>query len=663
MTKNDVYVSRIPPVCIEPLVDKESGSIRETSRTTGKACRMLPVSSEEPKATSLSTVVLDEKIIPDTSVLIEGVLSLQMENSKISFAELIIHEASLAELEHQANAGKSTGWIGLDEIKKLQELSKKGKFTLRFAGKRPTANEIKYAGLGEIDAIIRQLAWEEDATLITADKIQAKVGEARGLKITLIPKETGLRKLKLESYFDETTMSVHLRENALAIAKKGQPGNWEFKELGKKPLSIDEIKDMSREIIEEAKARADGFIEIERAGSTIIQLGQYRIIIIRPPFSDAWEITTVRPIKKLSLSEYNLSDKLKERIAKKAEGILIAGSPGQGKSTFAQALAEHFASQNKIIKTVEAPRDLVLPETITQLAISQGSQEEIHDVLLLSRPDYTIFDEMRNTKDFQLFADLRLAGVGMVGVVHGTGAIDAIQRFIGRVEMGVIPQIVDTVIFIKNGKVEKVLSIMMTVKVPSGMTEADLARPTVVITDFETGKAIAEVYSYGEETVIVPVMQQEQKIGANQIATKTIERYLQRFADTVKVELLSDNKAAVYVPPNAIGGLIGKEGKTIARIEKELGIGIDVRELGSEEQKEQLKGEKIQYSANVTSRYVELLVDEKLKGRDANLYVSGKYLATFNVGKKGIISIKKNNNLGKVLSDAIETGESIVLSL
>jgi ATPase len=46
---------------------------------------------------------------------------------------------------------------------------------------------------------------------------------------------------------------------------------------------------------------------------------------------------------------------------------------------------------------------------------------------------------------------MRLAGVGMIGVVHATRAIDAIQRLIGRVELGMIPQVVDTVIFIDKG--------------------------------------------------------------------------------------------------------------------------------------------------------------------------------------------------------------------
>ena len=81
----------------------------------------------------------------------------------------------------------------------------------------------------------------------------------------------------------------------------------------------------------------------------------------------------------------------------------------------------------------------------------------------------------------------------MVGVVHATNPIDAIQRFLGRIEMGVIPQIIDTVFFIKNGFINRVLSLKMMVKVPSGMTEADLARPIVVVTDFETGKAAYEI--------------------------------------------------------------------------------------------------------------------------------------------------------------------------
>ena len=121
---------------------------------------------------------------------------------------------------------------------------------------------------------------------------------------------------------------------------------------------------MAKEIVEEAEMREDGFIEVQRRGSTIVQLGNFRIVIARPPFADGYEITAVRPIKKLGMGDYNLSEKLKSRISVQAEGVLIAGAPGMGKSTFAQALAEYFAGQKKIVKTVEAPRDLQLPDSI-----------------------------------------------------------------------------------------------------------------------------------------------------------------------------------------------------------------------------------------------------------------------------------------------------------
>ena len=290
--------------------------------------------------------------------------------------------------------------------------------------------------------------------------------------------------MKLDKYFDDSTMSVHLRENNIPYAKKGAPGEWKFVALSKNPLKQQEVIDISEEILEQTDFRNDAFIEVARTSSKIVQLGKFRIVITKPPLSDGWEVTAVRPVKKLNIKDYALSEKLKERIEEQAEGILISGAPGQGKSTFATALAEFYASSGKIVKTLEVPRDLQLGDDITQYAISHGDQEEIHDILLLTRPDYAIYDEMRNVRDFSLFTDLRLAGVGFVGIVHATNPIDSIQRFIGKIELGVIPQVIDTVIFIKHGKVDTVLSLEMAVKVPAGMTEADLARPVVVVTDF-----------------------------------------------------------------------------------------------------------------------------------------------------------------------------------
>ncbi len=466
--------------------------------------------------------------------------------------------------------------------------------------------------------------------------------------------------MQLEKFFDAQTMSVHLREGVHAMAKKGKPGDWNFAKVSDKLLTAEAVESMASEIIEAAQSRTDSFIDIDRAGSTIAQIGRYRIVILRPPFSDGWEITAVRPVKTLALSDYEMSEKLKKRIAEQAEGVLIAGAPGMGKSTFSQALATHFAEQGKIVKTVEAPRDLVVPDTVTQLALSRGSPEEVHDILLLSRPDYSLFDEMRNPKDFELFADLRLAGVGMVGVVHGTDPMDAIQRFIGKLDLGVIPHVVDTVVFIKNGAINKVLGIKMEVKVPSGMTEADLARPVVVIFDFETNKHAAEIYSYGEETVIVPV-QEEKQTGAKRLAAEHIKRYFRQIADHVDVDVVSDHKAIVSVPEKFIPQIIGAGGKRIQQIEEELGMSIEVREhtgRGRTESRPSPGGD-IPFQMTTKGKTLIFSVPVAYVGKDITLYIGNEQIGTFNVDQHGSVYIKKNSGLGKTVLDAQHGGAKI----
>ncbi|WP_297500812.1 LAGLIDADG family homing endonuclease, partial [Thermococcus sp.] len=247
-------------------------------------------------------------------------------------------------------------------------------------------------------------------------------------------------------------------------------------------------------------------------------------------------------------------------------------------STFAQALAEWYAGMGRIVKTMEKPRDLQVSEEITQYTALNGKMELTGDILLLVRPDYTIFDEMRKTGDFKIYSDLRLAGVGMIGVVHATKPIDAVQRFIGRVELGMIPQIVDTVIFIRAGRVEKVLTLEYLVKVPSGMREEDLARPVIEVRDFETGELEYEIYTYGEEVSVVPV-KNEEKAPALKLAEKRLKQEIKKFLPDVyaEVEIVSPHKAVIYADEFDIPAIIGKKGKRITELEKRIGISIDVK--------------------------------------------------------------------------------------
>jgi ATPase len=520
--------------------------------------------------------------VPDTSVVIDGRVSRLIESGELHDCEVLVPNLVVSELEHQANMGKDSGFSGLTELKKLRELANAGKVRFSLVGRGPTSDQLAGAEFGTIDAAIRDVAREHGAMLITSDAIMADVGRAEGLEVWFLELLPVGRKPKLLDYFGPGVMSVHLKERVRPMAKVGRPGKFELRILDEKLLTEEQLRELAHEIVELSRQDKDSFVEIEMEGATIVQFHEYRVAIARPPFSDGFEITTVRPIAEVKLEDYRLSSKLKERLAKQAEGVLIAGPPGAGKSTFAQALAELYRSQNKIIKTMESPRDLQVSDEITQYTLLEGDMEKTADVLLLVRPDYTIYDELRKTKDFQIFTDMRLAGIGMVGVVHSTRAIDAVQRLIGRVELGMIPMVADTVIFIKDGEIKDVYSLRSTVKVPHGMTEADLARPMVEVCDFETGEAVYEIYSFGEEIVVMPVSKRE-PTRAELRTAESIKRELRRLVGAgVDVEMMSEHSAIVRADAIHIPKIIGRGGRTVESLQRKLGVRINVCEREEE---------------------------------------------------------------------------------
>ena len=155
---------------------------------------------------------------------------------------------------------------------------------------------------------------------------------------------------------------------------------------------------------------------------------------------------------------------------------------------------------------MEAPRELQVPDQITQYTTLDGSMANTADVLLLVRPDFVIFDELRKTEDFTVFADMRLAGLGMVGVIHANGVQDALQRFSDRVDFSVLSQIINTIVFLKEGVITKVYDVGFTIKVPEGMGSEMHIRPVTTVTDHETGQLVLDIFRYDGETIVMPVM-------------------------------------------------------------------------------------------------------------------------------------------------------------
>lgn len=503
-------------------------------------------------------------VVTDISAIKSGFIADLVSGGKVT-GRVIISEGTLSVIRKDSEKGDI---LGLEELMKLRAIADQVGVGIEIRREERRSDDLE-------EAILR-MALDGNYMLVTSNENLAKIANTMGIKA--IVGRTKLQRPPIFSkYFSKDVMSVHLKEGLVPRGKIGRPGRWQLKDLGDQPIERGELDKIVQDILERAES-GEGFIEIKREGSNIVMLKDSRIIITFPPFSDKLEVTITRKVAELEIEDYMLPQRLINRFKERAEGILIAGAPGMGKTTFAQALAKFYLRENKIIKTIESPRDLTLPPTATQYSKTKSSSEELHDVLLLSRPDYTFFDEMRDTEDFRIFTDLRLAGVGMVGVIHATTPIDAIQRFIGRVELGVIPSVIDTVIFINKGEVEKVYELETRVKIPHGLTESDLTRPVVQVRNFNTGEVEFEIYVFGERTFVVPLKSKERSKDyvLNSMINKIIGKYVPM--EDVRIEFM-DKEVAIGIPSQMINQVVKRTRRKLQKLEEKLGIRITLRPM------------------------------------------------------------------------------------
>jgi ATPase len=616
-------------------------------------------------------------VVPDTSVVVDGRVSDRVESGDFVGATVTVPEAVVAELESQANKGYDSGYDGLDELQRLADLDEAGEVDVEYYGTRPDAVERDAAREGEIDALIRDIAADLDATFVTSDGVQSRVASAKGLDVEyLAPRDRSVEELSIGEFFDETTMSVHLRTGVVPMAKRGAIGEMAYEHIRKEALTEEDLVGFAQEIERAARNSPDGFVELEEPGMTIVQFREYRIAVASPPFSDRREITAVRPIIKTDIDDYEFADELRDRLLDGSRGVLISGSPGAGKSTFAQAVAEFIADNGFAVKTMEKPRDLQVGPEITQYTALDGQMEKTADSLLMVRPDYTVFDEVRKTSDFSVFADMRLAGVGMIGVVHATRAIDALQRLVGRVELGLIPQIVDTVVYIEAGQIAKVYDIKTEVKVPEGLTEEDLARPVITIKEFSTDRPEYEIYSFNRQVVTVPLIDEDgsptNESGVDRIARSEIEREIRSIADGyVDVEVTGPSSATVYVEQGDISQVIGKGGKRISGVEDRLGINIDVRTHderpggasggtnGGGFAGDTGSGQVVQ--PEITSRHIIIPV-EGHSGETVEIRAGEEYICTATVSRGGEVQVSRGSAIAEELERAIDRQQVVTVS-
>jgi ATPase len=615
-------------------------------------------------------------IVPDTSVLIDGRVSALVAEGELKGARVTVAEACVGELEHLANSGRGIGWAGLKELARLREHHDAGRIALEFWGQRPTNIEVESAPGGAIDNLVRSAALEAGAELFTSDRVQSEVARAKGVPVRFVQPEVAeqvlFKQLKVHEFFDERTFSVHLKEGELPHAKRGKIGEVTYGPIGKEPLPRARLLDLAGEILDFAARDEESYLEMDRRDSRVVQLRNMRVSIAYPPFSDGVEITAVRPTARLALEDYGLEPELVRRLEDHHRGILISGRPGDGKSTFAQAVAEHLAQKGAVVKTMEQPRDMAVRGGITQYSALDGDMALTSEILLLVRPDYVVYDEVRKTSDFEIFGDMRLAGVGLVGVTHANRAVDAVQRLIGRVELGIIPQVVDTVIHLVDGQVKQVLELRFTVKVPAGMMQEDLARPVISVLDFRKRRELFEIYTYGEQVVVMPVDQaggggwppggRGGRAAPHEIKEAVEAVGIRGGAD---IEMTPTGGATVLVDAGEVRRVIGQGGEQVRALERALRVRLRVvaRGPGAAPSGPGPGPPEDEWHPRVraSGKSVFVYLTPQLAGREVTVLVEGEPALETEVGPRGTIRLSRRSAHGRRIAQAAQAGEEITV--
>ena len=108
----------------------------------------------------------------------------------------------------------------------------------------------------------------------------------------------------------------------------------------------------------------------------------------------------------------------------------------------------------------------------------------------------------------------------------------------------------------------------------------------------------------------------------------------------------------IYVPEREIPAIIGQGGKRIHGIEQQLGIKLTVKVL--EEKKESTK-----FNTNETKKYVIFEFSKSLSKKSAEFSLEDNFLFSAIVSNRGEIKIHKKSEIGRKITDALDTNKKI----
>ncbi|MCK5040437.1 MAG: PIN domain-containing protein [Candidatus Aenigmarchaeota archaeon] len=397
------------------------------------------------------------KYLFDTSAILSGSVETFIAENIGKMEEILVPEYVMSEMENQANSGRAIGVEGLERLKKIRKFANSKKVAVVVVGRRPTLEEIQLSKKGRIDALIKDLAKEENAILVTCDFVQYKSADALGVKCLHL--DQGKKGLFFEKYIDTGTLSVYFTEGKAPLIRRGTIKNSKiFCDSKIKPdrAKLEEIK---KEIITAVRDDENAFFLSNQNNAMVVKYKGLRISMFSRPFSLKEEITiTVLP-KPIVLSQYKIKGEGLAKIQDESSNIIVCGTKRSGKTTLSQAIALYFDDMKKTVKTIESLRDMTLPPGISQYSFFKGNAGNTAELALISNAEVAVLDSVVKREDFDAYLRLADCGIKTIGVLNAkspTHAVELLSEFIGTKK---ISSVVHAVVYVEKGEVKKICSL------------------------------------------------------------------------------------------------------------------------------------------------------------------------------------------------------------
>ena len=210
------------------------------------------------------------------------------------------------------------------------------------------------------------------------------------------------------------------------------------------------------------------------------------------------------------------------------------------------------------------------------------------------------------------------------------------------------------------GKIERLYDVRFTVKVPAGMVEADLARPVIEVVNHATGKVEFEVYTFGEQVVVMPI---EGIAAQNPLWGMAEPELTRRLRDELgtrfEVTIDGDRHATLYVDEDEVGRVIGAGGSRIKEMEAEYGFGFEVKSLreapgrgrgGEGAPRKVDAGARPDVAEDKKSLFLKL--PRNMAGKDVEVLVDGSPIFRGSVGRDGVMRFARRSDVADRILDA-----------